>query len=72
VLASTHALAATYQIQGLWEKAEELQVKSVDQCLKSLGEEHFNNLMAMNGLGSNFHSQGRWNDAEKLHARLRE
>ncbi|KAK0459053.1 hypothetical protein IW261DRAFT_1540773 [Armillaria novae-zelandiae] len=75
-------LASTYQNQGRWKEAEELQLQVLELRKKKeaeelelqvlelrntvLGEEHPDTLKAMANLAFMYQNQGRWKEAEEL------
>jgi len=50
MLTSMNNLAFTYQRQGRWKEAEELQVQVMEICKNVLGPEHPDTLASMNNL----------------------
>jgi hypothetical protein len=59
-------LAATYQSQGRWTEAEELEVQAMETRKRVLGQEHPDTLTSMANLASMYRGQGRWIEAEEL------
>ena len=59
-------LASTYQSQGRWNEAEQLEVQVMDIAKKLLDAEHPDILSSMANLANTYWSQGRWNGAEQL------
>lgn len=59
-LMSMDNLAATYNDQGKWTKAEEMEVLVMETSKRVLGPEHPDTLMSVNNLASMYHNQGRW------------
>jgi len=53
------SLASTYQSQGRWKEAEELQVQVMETWKKVLGPEHPDTLASMNNLTLTYNNQGR-------------
>ena len=51
-LANMANLASTYQSQGRWKKAEELQRRELEICSKVLGQEHPDTLTSMFNLAT--------------------
>lgn len=66
MLKSMNNLAATYSRQGMWEKAEELQVQVLEKEKKVLGAEHPEVLTSMNNLATTYSNQGLWEKAEEM------
>ena len=52
-------LASTYQNQGRWKEAEELEVQVMETCVRVLGQEHPNTLTSIYNLALTYKSQGR-------------
>ena len=69
-LTSMGNLASTYQNQGQWKEAEELQVHVIQTSLRVLGEEHPDTLTNMRNLASTYQNQGRWKEAEGLQVQV--
>ena len=65
-LLSIANLTSTYQNQGRWNEAEQLQVQVLDISKKLLGAEHPDTLLSMANLASTYWNQRRWNEAEQL------
>ena len=63
-------LARTYQSQGKWDAAEQLEVQVLDMRKKLLDAEHPDTLLDMVNLASTYQSQGRWNEAEQLEVQV--
>ena len=59
-------LASTYQSQGRWKEAEELEVQAMETEKRVLGQEHPDTLTSIANLASTFWTQGRWKEAEEL------
>ena len=59
-------LASTYQEQGKWKEAEDLQVIVKEMRKKVLGAKHPDSLKAIASLASTFQKQHKWKDAEDL------
>ena len=58
LLTSLSNLASTYQNQGQWREAEDLQVLVMETRKRALGEEHPDSLRSMNNLVSTYWNQG--------------
>jgi Tetratricopeptide repeat len=52
-------LASTYQNQGRWKEAEDLEVQVMETRKRVLGQEHPGTLTSMNNLAFTLKSQGR-------------
>jgi hypothetical protein len=59
-------LASTYQNQGRWNEAEQLELEVMESRKKKLGPEHPDTLTSMANLAFTWKSQGRSNDALAL------
>jgi tetratricopeptide (TPR) repeat protein len=71
-LTSMGYLASTYQSQGRWTAAEELEVQVMETSKRVLGPEHPDTLTSMANLASTYQSQGRWTAAEELEVQVME
>jgi tetratricopeptide (TPR) repeat protein len=67
-LTSIGNLASTYENQGRWKEAEELEVQVVEMRKRVLGAEHPNTLQVMSNLAVKYRRQGRWEEAVELMA----
>jgi hypothetical protein len=63
-LTSIGNLAATYENQGRWKEAEELEVQVMETRKRDLGAEHPDTLMSISNLAATYRIQGRWKEAE--------
>ncbi|CAD6593296.1 MAG: hypothetical protein ASARMPREDX12_007021 [Alectoria sarmentosa] len=63
-------LASTYQDQGRWTEAEELNLQVLETSKKLLGAEHSNTLIIMNNLAMTYWNQGRLTEAEELNVQV--
>ena len=61
-LTSLANLASTYQKQGRWEEAEELQAKQLETCTRALGPRHPTTLLGMENVAFIWKSRGRRGD----------
>ena len=59
-------LVVTYNNQGRWKEAEELQLRAQVLCRRVLGAEHPDTLTSMAHLVVMYMTQGRQNDAQDL------
>ena len=59
-------LASTFQHQGRWKEAEELDLQVMETRKRVLGLQHQATLTSMTSLASTFRYQGRWKEAEEL------
>jgi len=59
-------LAVTYQNQGRWDAAEELQVQVMETRKKKLGADHPSTLTSIGNLGFTWKGSGRATEAVKL------
>lgn len=71
-LMSMDNLAATYNDQGKWTKAEEMEVLVMETSKRVLGPEHPDTLMSVDNLASMYHNQGRWTKAEEMEVQAME
>ena len=60
-------MANIYNYQGRYEEAETLYLQALDMFRQSLGEEHPNVALSLNGLAHIYKSQGRYEEAEPLY-----
>jgi hypothetical protein len=58
-LTSIANLASTYQNQGRWKKAKDLEVQVIETRKRVLGTEHPSTLTSMANLASTYRNQGR-------------
>ncbi len=65
-------LALTYQSQGRWKEAEELEIQVLETRKRVLGLEHPDTLASMAHLASAYRNQGRWKEAEELELQVME
>ena len=63
-------LASTYQNQGRWKEAEDLEVQVMETMKRVLGQEHPSTLTSMANLASTYRNQGRWKEAEDLEVQV--
>ena len=56
-------LASTYQNQGRWKEAEELQAKELEICTRVLGPRHPDTLISMSNLALIWKGMERHEDA---------
>ena len=59
-------LASTFQKQGRWREAEELDVQVLEMGKTVFGPEHPNTLIWMANLASTFRNKGRLREAKEL------
>ncbi|MCJ1441536.1 MAG: hypothetical protein MMC23_002025 [Stictis urceolatum] len=71
-LAAMANLASTYQSQGRWKEAEELEVQVMETRKRVLSDEHPDTLTSMANLASTYWNQGRWKEAEELEVQVME
>lgn len=69
-LRCTGNLAFTYQAQGRFEEAEQLQGQVLEVSKGVLGVEHPDTLRSMNNLAVVYQEQRRWDLGEKLHTQV--
>ena len=53
---------------GKWHEAEKLHRKTLERTRRQLGQDDARTLASMNGLAGVLHAQGKWQEAENLHA----
>ncbi|KAK0435463.1 uncharacterized protein EV420DRAFT_1281686, partial [Desarmillaria tabescens] len=58
-------LASTYQNQGQWKEAEELELQVLSARKLVSGKDHPMTLLAMSNLAPTYRNQGRWKEAEE-------
>ncbi|CAI7577509.1 unnamed protein product [Penicillium glandicola] len=61
-----------YQLKGLWEDAEKLEVQVMEMNKAKLGEHHPYTLRTMANLARTYSDQGRWEEAEQLELQVME
>jgi hypothetical protein len=66
MLTSINNLALTYENQGRWKEAKELEVRVMEMRTTVLGEEHPDTLTSMNNLACTWKHHGRPRDALAL------
>ncbi|KAJ5655131.1 hypothetical protein N7507_007081 [Penicillium longicatenatum] len=71
-LASTAMLAEGYSLEGLWEKAEQLELRVMETRKRKLGVGHPSTLTSMANLASTYRKRGLWEKAEQLELRVME
>ncbi|KAI9715684.1 MAG: hypothetical protein M1812_005836 [Candelaria pacifica] len=69
-LSSMAYLASTYQNQGRWKEAENLEVQVMNTSKRVLGDEHPDTLSSMANLAITYWNQGRWKEAEDLEVQV--
>ena len=69
---SVAMVALGYELQGMWEEAEKLEVQVMESRKTKLGADHPSTLAIMNNLASTYWNQGRWEEAEKLQVQVME
>jgi Tetratricopeptide repeat len=65
-LTSMANLASTYESQGRWDQAEELEVQVMETRKRKLGVDHPSTLTSMNNLAFTWKWQGRDTEAIRL------
>ena len=71
-VSSMAMVALGYELQGMWEEAENLQLKVMESLRSKLGADHPHTLTSMGNLASTYRNQGRWEEAEKLEVQVME
>jgi hypothetical protein len=65
-LNSMYNVATTYQAQGRWEEAEQLEIDVINASRTKLGTEHPFTLTTMASLGVTYGNLGKWEEALSL------
>lgn len=69
-LSSMALVGLTYQKQGRWKEAEQLQVEVMSKSQKALGPNHHTTLSRMADLATTYRQQERWKEAEQLQVKV--